>query len=259
MARLERVVCAGPAAALARGAPAMQSVRDGLEEMRRWPSMRGERGRRRGPGRQAPAARRDAADAAGASVKTDADGASIGDAVAATRAATRAASRTLSISDEHTKEPPETLLFSWGRGALLHDGDATASTPVAKFASRNISENGQRGHERLPRRVPGFRGPRLRRPAPTSRSRAAPRAPRIISRGRSASSACPSARASWPWPAARRHAAASRRRAACCAGGRTTAASAATRAPPRNRGPSRARSRAASPQPLSCGDSSRPA
>ena len=47
-------------------------------------------------------------------------------------------SRTLSISDEATKEPPETLLFSWGRGALLHDGDATASTPVAKFASRNI-------------------------------------------------------------------------------------------------------------------------
>ena len=140
MARLERMSSAQGRRQLSlAGRQAMQSVRDGLEEMRRRPSMR-ERA-------EIAAAALDGKPLQRAATQPTPPAPPLKRTLTAPRSrsvrlrpqeAAQELSRTLSISDEATKEPPETLLFSWGRGALLHDGDATASTPVAKFASRNI-------------------------------------------------------------------------------------------------------------------------
>jgi hypothetical protein len=140
MARLERMSSAQGRRQLSlAGRQAMQSVRDGLEEMRRRPSMR-ERA-------EIAAAALDGKPLQRAATQPTPPAPPLKRTLTAPRSrsvrlrpqeAAQELSRTLSISDEATKEPPETLLFSWGRGALLHDGEATASTPVAKFASRNI-------------------------------------------------------------------------------------------------------------------------
>ena len=129
MARLERMSSAQGRRQLSlAGRQAMQSVRDGLEEMRRRPSMR-ERA-------EIAAAALDGKPLQRAATQPTPPAPPLKRTLTAPRSrsvrlrpqeAAQELSRTLSISDEATKEPPETLLFSWGRGALLHDGDATAA------------------------------------------------------------------------------------------------------------------------------------
>ena len=141
MARLERMSSAQGRRQLSlAGRQAMQSVRDGLEEMRRRPSMR-ERA-------EIAAAALDGKPLQRAATQPTPPAPPLKRTLTAPRSrsvrlrpqeAAQELSRTLSISDEATKEPPETLLFSWGRGALLHDGDATAATRRASRRRRSPS------------------------------------------------------------------------------------------------------------------------
>ena len=149
MARLERMSSAQGRRQLSiAGRQATQSVRDGIEEMRRRPSMRERADRAAAALDGKPLERAASACAARPPAPP------LKRTLTAPRSRSmrlrpqedvQALSRTLSatiVDDDAAaeKQQPETLLFSWGRGSLLHDAATApdASTPVAKFASRGV-------------------------------------------------------------------------------------------------------------------------
>ena len=212
MARLERMSSAQGRRQLA-GRQAMQSVRDGLEEMRR-PSMR-ERA-------EIAAAALDGALQRAATQPTP-PAPPLKRTLTAPRSApsklrpqeaAQELSRTLSISDEATQRSRPKLYCSPGPRGAVARRRRDRRDAVAK--SRAKHQNSQRRHDGYRARVPIPRAASSRRRQRVEAGRRV--APRDHLQRACASSASPSARASWPWPAARGTAPASRRRAACCAG-----------------------------------------